>query len=76
MARPLWAGLQVVVSVSVEFAIERTYTGRERSKKSVGEIKCMVVTKQPISDQVSRLDFPVSVHSTLLAPNVLHRRPT
>jgi len=38
----------VSVFVSVEFATERTDTGRERRKKSVGEMMSMVVTKERI----------------------------
>jgi hypothetical protein len=41
-AKPLWAGLQVLVSVFEEFVIEKTRRGRDKRKRSVGERKTMV----------------------------------
>jgi hypothetical protein len=38
VAKPLWEGLQVFVSVFEEFAAERTDRGREKKKRSVGSI--------------------------------------
>ena len=37
VARPLWPGLQVVVSEFEVFATERTNTGRDKKKRNVGE---------------------------------------
>lgn len=38
--------MQVFVSVFVEFATERTVTGRERKKKRVDEMKSMGVSRE------------------------------
>lgn len=51
MAKPLWEGLQVFVSVLEEFDAERTDRGREKIKRSVGKRESIVKSKVALPAQ-------------------------